>query len=237
MSLIVEGSQADLLRRDLAAALRRPAFWLAAMRELVPVAGVFLFGWMAFQAALFFLLECWLFMTVRATAGVLFDPKGRNWHLPPAGFVRYWKLTVYYLMGGLTFAFPVGVMGLLILVAVFPDEDWDAFYLGGYAEPAFLAGLAVLFASEIFAGWRLHRRLAGGGEERPDERRRVRAMFNRCLAVFACIALVGQFSGPGIGGRFFVAVAALVALFFEATQDGGARAAAGPPNALGRTAR
>lgn len=217
MSVIVKGSHADLMREELASSLRRREFWLAAAREMVPVAGVFFFGWAPFEVAVFFLLESWLFLTVRCTVEIVYEP-GSSFEPPPGGFARVGKLAGYFLGAGLLFGFLVGALGLLTLKLAFPQEDWDAFLGGGFAGRPFLVGLLLLLGSEIYAGRRFAGQVAARGEEeRRQDDHRILVMFHRCVALFACTAVLGQVAEPGsLGGKAFVVLIVLVMLYFEA---------------------
>lgn len=218
MSLIEKGSHADLMRTELRESLRRSEFWLAAAREMIPVAGVFFFGWAPFEVAVFFLLESWLFLTVRCTVEIVGEPGG-SFEPPPGGFARVGKLAGYFLAAGLIFALVVGAVGFLTLKVAFPEAEWLAFIGGGFARWPFLVGLLLLLGSEIYAGWRFARGAAGRGEEqRRQDDHRLLVMFYRCVVLFACTAVLGQlFNQPGgSGGKLFVVLIVLVMLYFEA---------------------
>ena len=48
---------------------RRPSFRASLLRQSLPVVGVLALGWPALDVALFFLLDVWLYLSVRAGCG------------------------------------------------------------------------------------------------------------------------------------------------------------------------
>ena len=53
--------------------VRRPAFRASAVRQVLPVLGVFFLGWPAIDIVAFFLLEIWAFLTLRVALEVTLD--------------------------------------------------------------------------------------------------------------------------------------------------------------------
>ena len=119
-------------------AARTSAFWIAAARELVPVAGVIALGWSAFAAALFFLFESWLLMSLRASAEITLNPRYAGKDLPNStreAVVQVLKHFAYVLpfMGLL-----LGFFAAFILTVAFTREDLWRFLELEWREPAVL---------------------------------------------------------------------------------------------------
>lgn len=217
MSLAVPVSQADLLLGEIRDSLRRPEFWAGAGRELVPVLGVFFFGWMAFEVGVFFLLESWLYLTSRCSLELVFDPRSSGDEVPRGFLAQILKFAGYFAMAGAIFGLIVGILALFILNLAFTPEEMRAFFLEGWQQLPFLGGLAVLLLSEVYAGWRFARRTAGRSEEeRQRDDHRILVMFYRCVVLLGSTYLLSYLVKSGLDPRFFVVVIFLVMLYFEA---------------------
>src|SRR5687767_14392176 len=92
---------------ELVAAARTRCFWVAVARHSVPVVGVALFEWSAVNVGVFFLLESWLFLSLRATVEVTFDPKYAQGAAPRTAWDAISKATVMFLITGVFFALAV----------------------------------------------------------------------------------------------------------------------------------
>jgi len=66
----------DLLLAELALALRTGRLWSIVLRNAIPVAGVYLLGWPATLALLFYLLEIWLYLSLRSSMALGLDDAG-----------------------------------------------------------------------------------------------------------------------------------------------------------------
>ena len=217
VSLAAEGSQADLLLGEIRESLRRPEFWAGAGRELVPVFGVFFFGWMAFEVGVFFLLESWLFLTSRCSLELVYDPLSSGDEVPRGFLAQLLKFAGYFAMAGAIFGLIVGILALFILNLAFTPEETRAFLLDGWQRPTFLAGIGVLLIFEVFAGWRFARRTASRSEEdRQRDDHQILVMFYRCVVLLGSTCLLSSLAKSGLDPRFFVVVIFLVMLYFEA---------------------
>jgi hypothetical protein len=65
-----------LLLAELARALRSGRLWMSVLRNAIPLAGVWLLGWPAILALLYYLLEIWLYLSLRASVSLALDDAG-----------------------------------------------------------------------------------------------------------------------------------------------------------------
>jgi hypothetical protein len=65
-----------LLVAELAHALRSGRLWMSVLRNAIPLAGVWLLGWPAILALLYYLLEIWLYLSLRASVSLALDDAG-----------------------------------------------------------------------------------------------------------------------------------------------------------------
>ena len=215
MSVIVPGSAADHLRAEIRAALRRPEFWAAAGRELVPVLGVIAFGWEAIYAGIYFALESWLFLTTRAAIDLTDEDVRAGKAADRLSELRL--LLTYMGVGAFIFAILVSIPTAFALLQTFPRGDWDEFLLEGWRSQAFLTGLALLVGSEIYASWRFAATVSQRSEEeRQNDNYKIRMMFNRCIVLLGGTSLLGLAVQFGYGSYAFVVLIAVVMLYFEA---------------------
>lgn len=217
MSPIIErGSHADLIRQELRAAFRRPAFWVFAAREAIPVAGVFFLGWEPIYAGAFFVLESWIYMSSRVAAEEVYDQKTSR--LPEdAGALKKLQLFAGYMLAAfLVYGLVVGVLGLMGLFWAFGEQTVETFLGEAWLRPTFLAGLAVLLLTELHATWLFARGASARDEEQREyDKVKIKAMFHRCFALVCCTVIFG-FLVKLTGGKAFVLIPYFVVLYFEA---------------------
>lgn len=215
--LIARGSAADHLLAEIRDSLRRPEFWAAVGRELVPVAGVFFFGWMALEAGVFFLLESWLFLAGRLSLELVFDPRTSGDEVPRGCLAQLLKFTGYFATAGVIFGLLVGILALFTLQLAFSQEEIQTFLAAGWRRPPFLLGIGALLLAELFTGWRFVSQVAvRSEEERKRDDHRILVMFYRCVVLLGSTYLLSFLVRNGLDPRFFVVVLFLVMLYFEA---------------------
>ena len=128
-------------------AAARPAFWIAVAREAVPVAGVFAFGWSAFAAALFFLLESWLLMSLRAATEITIDPRYAGADLPTSTgdavrkVLKHLSYVLFFML------LLVGLFAFFILFVAFSRADLVHFVTEEWRTPAVYGGFALLLVT------------------------------------------------------------------------------------------
>jgi MFS family permease len=217
MSAAAPGSAADRLLGEIGESLRRPEHWAAAGRELVPVLGVFFFGWLAFEVGVFFLLESWLFLVNRLSLELVFDPQISGDEVPQGCFAQLLKFAGYFAMAGAIFGLMIGVLALFTLNLAFSEEEVKTFLQAGWRRPQFLVGIGVLLLAELGTSLIFVRQAAGRGEdERKRDDHRVLVMFYRCVVLLGSTYLLSYLVKNGLDPRFFVIVIFLVMLYFEA---------------------
>lgn len=213
---IVRGSHADLIRQELLASLRQPAFWGMAAREAIPVAGVFFLGWEPIYAGFFFVAESWLYMSTRAAAEEAYDVKSSSAAKDGKPLDKLLKFLGYLVTAMLVYGLVVGILGFFAIARSFPEDQWRALLTESWTQPTFLAGLAALLLTELYATWQFAR----GASGRSDQQRewdlvKLRAMYHRCFVLLCCTLVFGFLVG-WTGGKAFVLIPFLVVLYFEA---------------------
>ena len=197
-------------------AARTSAFWIAVVRELVPVAGVLAFGWSAFAAASFFLAESWLLMSLRAAAEIALNPRYAGKDLPKStrdAVVQVLKHFAYVLpfMGLL-----LGFFVAFILTVAFTREDLWRFLELEWREPAVLGGFVLMVASLGADTVRFSRALATrGGEPSARDDLATKLAFYRVVALVPAAFLIGFAQSLALGPAVLVVAIAVVSIAIE----------------------
>lgn len=199
------------------AAFESPTFWAALVREAVPVAGVLAFGWPALAAAIFFLAESWLFVSLRAASEIALNPKyaGRDLPRDVAGAIAAVFRHLAYCVP--FFALFLGLFIAFVLRVGFTDAQFAEFFGGGWREPSVIAGGVVLLATlcvDAIAYAVRCTRSTPTERERDDER--VKVMFYRVPALVPAAFLLGPAAGFGYGAQALVVCIAIVSVVMEA---------------------
>ena len=180
------------------------------------LAGVFLLGWSALEAAVFVLVEAFLFLSLRAAAEITLEPRFGVMASTPARFA--WEFFKHWLAAAFFIGLMVFVFGGVLVIPAFPDEEVAAFLAEDVRSPLFVGSLALLLGSLAVDTVRFARRVARGrssGEmHRDDEGRRA------ALAVVLCLGLAGFWFGMaarmGLGTKVIALAVAGAVLFVEA---------------------
>jgi hypothetical protein len=199
------------------AVVRRPAFLASAVRQALPVVGVFFLGWPAIDVAAFFLLEVWLFITLRFAVEVTLDrPQARD--LPARRLVS--DFLKHLLAAAIGMALLVGMMALVSVATTFPRGDLVAFALRGWRSPSFLAALAFMVSSLSWEAHEFAGRCAGRSDgEREADNVRLRVVFARLLVVALSGTVLGLAQALGVGGQALVLVIAGAIVWLDATPE------------------
>lgn len=215
--IVAEGSHADLIREEFKESLRKPAFWTAAARESIPVFGVFFFDWSALHVGIFFALESWLFLVGRVTTGIYYDPEISSYARKKTVPGRIGQLAMLYAFAALIFGMLVFIPSGFAMSYFIPEERWDEFKGGGFADTAFVAGLLLLLAGEILASVQAARAAAAAtDEERDAGHGRALVMFHRPIALLMASVIFGFLANFGWGEELFVLLLFLLLIYFEA---------------------
>ena len=203
------------LLADIDAGTRSERFLTALLRQCITVAGVFVLGWPALDAAVFFVLESWLFVSFRAAAEVALDER-----TPGHGFLETAFYSAGYLMAALPFfAAFLGCLAGLVIVPAFPAEDWAAFRSTAIHKAPFRAAVALLAASIVFDTLRHLRRAAGRtAEERINHQREVRLVTVRWMILTAGSLALGA-AGSADKARTLVVAMAIAVVLIEALPE------------------
>ena len=120
------------LLADIDAGTRSERFVTAVLRQSIAVAGVFVLGWPALDAAVFFALESWLFLSFRAAAEIALDER-----TPGHGFFQTAFYTAGYLVASLPFfAAFIGCFAGFVVLPAFPADAWEEFRTTAIHGPA-----------------------------------------------------------------------------------------------------
>lgn len=197
--------------------IRRPAFRASALRQVLPVIGVFVLRWPALDIVAFFLLEVWLYLTLRVALEVTLDRADAR-HLETRGLVK--DFLKYALVCGVAFALMVGVVVLVTVVSTFAKEDLVAFVLGGWRSPSFLVAVVLALSSHAWEARDFAARCQGRSE---DERRSDDARLHVVFARLVVVSLAGTFLGLaqafGVGGHVLVLVISGAVVWLEAAPE------------------
>lgn len=190
-------------------AVRRPSFRAAALRQAVTVLGVLILGWPALEVALFFLLDAWVYLTVRAGCEITFDPRYGS---PDASA---WDLVKHTTVAAVVLALLVGLVGFMTIGVSVAGDEWSA--RGGLGSPLFLVSVLILLLSHLWEGVRFLERLrTRTSEERNQDTLAIRVVVARMFVVAAAPMALGLASAFGQGGRLLVLMISGAILWLEA---------------------
>jgi hypothetical protein len=197
--------------------VRRPAFRAAALRQSLPVIGVFLLHWSALDIVAFFLFEVWLFLTLRVAFELTFDKPGVA-ELTVGRLVS--ELLRYALMGGVAFAFVVGMIVLVAVVPAFSGAEALEWARESWRSRSFLLALTLMVASHLWEARGFALRCHGrSDEEREGDDLRIRVMFARLVVVGLAGIFLGLAQAFGVGGRVLVLVICGAIVWLEAAPE------------------
>ena len=173
------------LLEELAEGVRTVRFRNALARQLVMLVGVFALGWSALEIAVFFLLEVFLFVSLRAAAEITLESRLGIQAVTVPSFV--WEFAKHWLVAALFIGLIVGALGAFAVIPAFSKEARAAFLEEGMRSPSFLIGFALLAGSLVFDTALFARRVAAGRSAaertRDDEGVRTAAATMACLIV------------------------------------------------------
>lgn len=197
-----------LLAAELSAALRTGRFWSVVARNAIPVAGVFLLGWSAVNAVLYYLIETWLFFSLRASVEITFDSDLREKH-GLTGRQLFAAAAKRFLVVAPLFGLIIFMLTVMVFVALAAQWSWAEMAAADFLG-AVLALAVFLFIEVVGFG----RRYLAGLTDREDQLREG-AMFYRT----ACLVLVGVpaflLSATGYAAEVLVLVLALASIWVE----------------------
>jgi hypothetical protein len=209
------GEFSAVLLAELGCAWRTTPFWIVVTRQAIPIVGVMLFDWPAFDIAVYFVVESWLMLSLYAATDLTFNPKYAGTKARSGGAIVI-PLLKQFLAAGLLIAFIVGMFGGFLLLEAFPREDASAFLEGGWRERSFLIGLLVLagncLADAVHFAQRIPRRTP---EEVAADDVRIAGTFYRVVLLFMASGLIGVTAPWGFAAPLFVIALGLVLTFFE----------------------
>jgi hypothetical protein len=221
------------LRAELAQALPTGRFWGVVARHCVPVVGVFLLGWPGLHAALFFLLESWLFLSLRCSIEISIDPKFGGSAIPTTPGSLVGRVLVQLPLVALGMAVLLGMFVWVLLVQAFSRSDWSEFIATGWRETSFLGGFVALLGSCVYEAVDFARRFPKRSREQAVlDDLRTATMFYRLIGLLAVSYGLGLAKRFGFGPQALVSAMALVMIYIEGTPHHAAHAL-GMPAKLG----
>ena len=199
-------------------ALERPGFYVALVRELVPIVGVFAFRWSALAAALYFIVESWLFLSLRTSTEIVIDPKYAGNDLPGSTLGAVAKIAKHLSYVMPFFAILLGLFAGFVLFVAFPKPVWAAFLAGEWRAPDVLLSFGVLVATVVADTVRHARGFATrNSAEAQASDLSVKLMFYRVtFGLFPAAFLLGLVGHWGFGPPLIVLVIAVLSIAIEA---------------------
>ena len=204
------------LREEVAEGVRTPGFRNAVVRQLVMLVGVFALGWSPIEIAAFFLLEAFLFLSLRAAAEITLEPRfGVQFESTPA-FV--WEFVKHWLVAAACMAVLVGAFGVFAVFPAFSGESRAGFLEDGTLRPSFIVGVTLLAGSLVFDTALFARRVAAGRspEELARDDHGVRAALANVVLLAMASFWLGFAANLWLGPKVFVLGLAAVRLYVEA---------------------
>ena len=180
------------------------------------LAGVFGLGWSPLEIALFFLLEVFLFLSLRAAAEITLEPRFGVQAMSAPAFA--WEFAKHWLVAAVFMALIVGPLGAFAVIPAFSAEARAAFMEDGIRRPSLLLGITLLAGSLVIDTALFARRVAAGRSA--EERKRDDEAVRMALATMACLVAasfgLGLAEWTGLGPRYLAVVIAGARLYVEA---------------------
>jgi hypothetical protein len=207
------------LREELAEGVRTPRFRNALARQVLMLAGVFVLGWSALEVAVFFLLEAFLFLSLRAAAEITLEPRFGVQAASAPAFA--WEFAKHWMVAAIFIGLMVGGLGAFAVIPAFPEDDRIAFAAEGLWHPSFLIGVTLLAGSLVFDAALFSRRVAAGraaAEVARDDHGIRMALAN--VVVLAMVSFwIGIAARVGLGPQVLALGIAGARLYVEAAPD------------------
>jgi len=204
------------LLEELAEGVRTVRFRNALARQLVMLVGVFALGWSALEIAVFFLLEVFLFVSLRAAAEITLESRFGIQAMSGPEFA--WEFAKHWIVAAVFIGLIVGGLGAFAVIPAFSAEARAAFMEVGIRRPSLLIGVALLAGSLVIDTAFFARRVAAGRSTaertRDDEGVRMAAATVACL--FAASFGLGLVEGIGLGPQYLAVTIAGARLYVEA---------------------
>lgn len=205
---------------ELSRELRTAHFWMIAARNAVPVFGVLVLGWPALQAAVLFVLESWVFLSLRCGIEITIDPKfnGGTKHHVALDYIKH--IIVAFICVAIVIAlFTWGVLG-----AAFPMGEWAEFFARGWRNPSFLGAILALIVLSIADAVGFVQRFAKrSAEQAAADDGRVRVMFYRVLGLLLVSWFLGFAAQLGYGSSALIVGMCLLSIYLEGVPDHASR--------------
>lgn len=205
---------------ELARESRTGHFWMMVARNAVPPFGVIALGWPALQAAVVFVLESWVFLSLRCGIEITIDPKfngGARQH-------GAWDYLKHIVVAFICVAIVLVMFAWVVLLSAFPPPEWSEFFATGWRQWSFIGAIVALFVLSIADAVGFVGRFATrSAEQAAADDGRVRVMFYRVLGLLLASWLLGFASQAGIGGPALVVAAALLSIYLEGLPDHASR--------------
>lgn len=195
-------------------------FWMMVLRNAVPAFGVIALGWPAIQAAVLFVLESWVFLSLRCGIEITIDPKynGGTKHHGAHDYVKH------IIVAFVCVAIVIAMFSWGVLLNAFPPPEWREFFAAGWRQPSFLGAiLALVVLSIADAVGFVNRYEKRSAEEAAADDGRVRVMFYRVLGLLFASWVLGFASQSGVGGPALIVAAALLSIYLEGVPDHASR--------------
>lgn len=195
-----------------------PPLWAALLRHAIPVAGVLLLGWRPLDFLLFFVIETWLFLTLRmGVEGALNRSFGP---VPETLEGKLGQIAVLTLMSGVVMAIVLGLVGIVVKQFAFSAADWKQFEDAAlWRTPPFLVGLLLLLLDQAWDAARFAVRIAPLPKpDDADDRHLQRVVLRITFLAVAGIA-AGITPAGGAAGRSIVIGLAAAMVMLEAWPD------------------
>ena len=207
------------------AAARSWRFWEVVARNCIAPTGVFVFDWPAMTVVLYFLVEVWLFVSLRMSFEVAVDKKlhaGTWLGTPDKVVLNGLKL---FCVGAPLFGVVIGVAAMPILAfAARHEGGWRGVVEEAARDPGGLfAGTAVILVFLMVESIRFAVRFQGRSEEQEavDEYRGA-SMVMKLVCLLAA-GVVAVFLPWNSGGKALVLVIALTSVWIEGVPGDAAR--------------
>lgn len=208
-----------------------PRLWASLLRHAIPVLGVMFLGWSPLDFLLYFVLETWLFLTLRmGVEGTLNRSFGE---VPKSLLGALGQIAFLGAVGGVVMGLILGLVTLVVRQFAISDADWAAFERAAvWRTPGFVLAMGLMVVDQVWDAIRFGIRIAplpapGQADDLHLQRMALRITFLGAAGIVA-----GFTPASGAGSRAVVVALASAMVLLEAwPEEERPPRAADPPTA------
>lgn len=192
-----------------------PPLWTALARHAIPVLGVLFLGWSALDFLLYFLLETWLFLTLRMGVEATLNRSFGKVPNTLAGALG--QIALMSALSAVVIGIVLGLATLLVRQFAIADADWRRFEdAATWRTPGFQLALALMVLDQLWDAVRFAVRIAPLPAPDQADDLQLQRMALRITFLAGAGVLAGVTPAQGAGSGAVVVAMAFAMILLEA---------------------